>query len=410
MEQNKLFRKAALEKLASPERLDVLMQVTSPLGWLALLTMASILCAIVAWSIFGSMSEIITGQGILLGGGGLREIKANGEGVLENLTLNLNESVKEGQVVGTVTEGAGEDAIRAAQTEFEQASREAQNSRLANAATIAGIHSNIAEQEAEIARTNGDLERSRAEVARLDDMLRQGLTTRSRLQAAESEVRTHEARLTAQRATINNFNSQIRSYELQTRQAEQRVEAAKTRLASTRRGVVRSTQILASAAGRVIEVNKKTGDRVKPGETVARIEPPGAQIEAIVFVDAATGKRIAAARQAQISPSTVKREEYGFMIGTVQSVSDFPVTAERFNSIISNQSLFQDLIGESAKLEMRTALEADPTTASGFKWSSSTGPPFKVSSGTRVSVSVVVEQKRPISKVLPFVRKTLGTS
>ena len=47
------------------------------------------------------------------------------------------------------------------------------------------------------------------------------------------------------------------------------------------------------------------------------------------------------------------------MIGTVQSVSDFPVTAERFNSIISNQSLFQDLIGQSSKLEMRTALQAD---------------------------------------------------
>jgi multidrug efflux pump subunit AcrA (membrane-fusion protein) len=279
MDQNRLFRKAALEKLASPERLDVLMQVTSPLGWLALLTMAVLLGSIVAWSIFGSMAETVYGEGILLGGDGLREIKATGEGVLESLTVNLTESVKEGQVVGSVLSGSG-----------------------------------------------------------------------------------------------------------------------------------RSSQILAATAGRVIEVNRKIGDRVQAGDTVARIEPPAAQIQAVVFVDAATGTRIAADKQARVSPSTVKREEYGFMIGTVQSVSDVPVTAERFNSIIPNQALFQDLVGQGSKLEMRATLQADSSTPSGFKWSSSTGPPFKVLSGTRVSVSVVVDQTRPISKVLPFVRKTLGTS
>jgi HlyD family secretion protein len=58
MEQNKLFRKAALEKLASPERLDVLLQITPPLGWVAQWTMALILAAAVAWSVFGGMSVI----------------------------------------------------------------------------------------------------------------------------------------------------------------------------------------------------------------------------------------------------------------------------------------------------------------------------------------------------------------
>ena len=32
LDPRKLFRKKALEKLSSPERLDVMMQVTSPLG------------------------------------------------------------------------------------------------------------------------------------------------------------------------------------------------------------------------------------------------------------------------------------------------------------------------------------------------------------------------------------------
>ena len=48
-EQNPLFRKAALDKLASPERLDVLMHVTSPKGWAALMMMGVILSSAVVW-------------------------------------------------------------------------------------------------------------------------------------------------------------------------------------------------------------------------------------------------------------------------------------------------------------------------------------------------------------------------
>jgi hypothetical protein len=50
----------------------------------------------------------------------------------------------------------------------------------------------------------------------------------------------------------------------------------------------------------------------------------------------------------------------------------------------------------------------DPSTPSGFKWSSSKGPPIAISDGTQAKGSVVVEQKRPISYILPVVKKSLG--
>ena len=40
---NKIFRQALIDRLASPEQLDSLMQVTDPLGWLALLGCAGLL-------------------------------------------------------------------------------------------------------------------------------------------------------------------------------------------------------------------------------------------------------------------------------------------------------------------------------------------------------------------------------
>jgi HlyD family secretion protein len=50
----------------------------------------------------------------------------------------------------------------------------------------------------------------------------------------------------------------------------------------------------------------------------------------------------------------------------------------------------------------------DPKTPSGFRWSSSQGPPVEIFSGTLVSASIVTEEKRPISYVLPILRSAMG--
>src|SRR5207245_1048384 len=116
-------RKAALEKLASPERLDVLMQVTSPIGWLALITVAFVLASAIVWSVMGSIPNRLTGEGILIRGGGLRELKANSEGVLTKLDLALNANVKADAVIAEVSAGNTDDAVRAARQRYEDAQR-----------------------------------------------------------------------------------------------------------------------------------------------------------------------------------------------------------------------------------------------------------------------------------------------
>lgn len=66
VEQKELFRKAALERLSSPEELDQLMQVTNPKGWLALLGLAGLILAALIWGILGHIPTIAQGQGVLL--------------------------------------------------------------------------------------------------------------------------------------------------------------------------------------------------------------------------------------------------------------------------------------------------------------------------------------------------------
>jgi HlyD family secretion protein len=406
--ENQLFRKAAIEKLASPERLDVLMQVTSPIGWVALLTVTFILGCAIVWSVLGSIPSRIVADGILIRGGGLRELRASGEGALARLDLKLNDVVKPGQVIAEVSAGNTDDAVRAARQRYEDAQRELQMGSIEDRANKGNLQSTKINYQGELDRTKSELQKTNDDLAAARERLAKGLITKARVDALEREASSLQSKITSLKNQLENVDVQIRGIDERIRPRQRAVDSAKLELDQTLHTVASVTKILSTIEGRIVEVKKNTGDRIRTGEVLAVVEPTSATLQPIVFVNSSNGKLIKPGMEAQISPATVKREEYGFMKGTVASVSEYPVTPEAAMSLIANPTLVQELIGQTAKLEMRTALIPDAKTPSGYQWSSSSGPPFKIDTGTRVSVSVVVERKRPISYVLPLFRSIGG--
>ena len=80
-----LFRKAAIDKVSSPEQLDLLMRVTSPSGWLALLTMSPIVAVVGVWAVVGSIADLVDANGTLFRGERLYEVKATMSGSIVTL-------------------------------------------------------------------------------------------------------------------------------------------------------------------------------------------------------------------------------------------------------------------------------------------------------------------------------------
>ena len=80
MQDNKVFRQAVLDRLASPEQLHTLMQVTDAKGWLALLGCGVLLATAVVWGVLGRIPTKVEASGILLYSGGLADIVALGQG------------------------------------------------------------------------------------------------------------------------------------------------------------------------------------------------------------------------------------------------------------------------------------------------------------------------------------------
>lgn len=60
-----LYRKSSLERISSPEQLDKVLKVTSPMSWLALIALTVMIVIITIWSFVGTIPETITAKGVV---------------------------------------------------------------------------------------------------------------------------------------------------------------------------------------------------------------------------------------------------------------------------------------------------------------------------------------------------------
>lgn len=205
--------------------------------------------------------------------------------------------------------------------------------------------------------------------------------------------------------------------------------------------------VISPAAGQVVEVDFEAGDVIQAGQIVAymietgqpvsiavtspysgrvveRLVDAGSPIEAsapllsleglnpdgrvdvvaVIYMAPTEGKKIHPGMEVEISPSTVRREEYGFMLGRVASVGQFPATPQGMLRVLGNPELVKTLSAVGAPVEVRVALSTDARSASGYAWSSEAGPPTQVDSGTLCTAWITLDQRRPISLIFPALK------
>ena len=61
-----IFSQEALDKMRSPEKLDTVLPITSPISWMGLIAVAVMMLAVVLWSIFGSFTVKANGMGMIM--------------------------------------------------------------------------------------------------------------------------------------------------------------------------------------------------------------------------------------------------------------------------------------------------------------------------------------------------------
>ena len=373
-----LLRKASVEKLSSPEQLDMLMRVTSPMGWVALVAIGAILVAAIVWSVTFPMPVKVDGRGFMVRGEAVQEVQILVGGTIQSVEVKTGDTIEAGTVVARLSLPDIEARLVSAKALLVELEQQTSSSGSQTASIQSRLRAQI-----------GRLEADRAQKQKLVD---RGLLTSASVAAIDQQITSLQNSMAQSMIGTGDRGLRVEDKRLEVKELEAKL--------------ANDTAVRTPFRGRVVAVRAGVGQPVRPGDALLSLESSNDPMRVIGFVPLAAGKKVSNGLEARISPSFIRVEDFGFLLGKVVSVSTLPATPEEIKRIVANDALARQYLDLNP---FQVVIEPIPAeTPSGFKWTSSTGPPLEVGSGTDCTIQVVVETRKPISYVIPTVKKTLG--
>ncbi|MFD2112195.1 NHLP bacteriocin system secretion protein [Thiorhodococcus fuscus] len=406
-----LFRPEAIKGLRSPEQLDSLLQLTRPAGWVALAVLIFIVIVTLVWGVLGRIPVQVTGLGVVLPAGTeVYQVQSQVSGLIKSTDVAPNQSVTEGQRLAVISLPADQTGLRDAQRDLKLLRAQYSTQKSFAQRDIERRRNTVAQQNATLQKK---IEDSQSYLTYLRDLLadqaaeqklgyltrQQTEATRTGIYSAEQTIaEAHDAVAQNELSLIeleNTREQELDNLQNQVEQAEDKVHELTATLSSER-------EIFSPVAGLISEIDVKPGALVEPGATIAIIEQRSQTLELIGFFEIGKGKRLEPNMAVRVSPASVERDLYGSIVGRVETVSDLPETEAALLDLLGNAALVTQMMGAGAPIRATIALEADPSTPSGLRWTSSHGPKLKITAGETASASVTIEEKRPLDLVIPI--------
>jgi HlyD family secretion protein len=432
--REELFRKQALERALMSDNLERLMPVAGGKEWLMIAALGALLALVVLWSILGRVPTIAAGRGVIVRPRQMVDTQSAAAGRLLTLRVHAGDHVRVGDLIATIDEseirkraeedrrtlesleeqsqrlssaGAGQTALQGQQDGLERTGLEAQRENLRKSLAAANSLKPILEAHASANR----------------EMVKAGLmaSTAHQISDAETAVRDNDAKIYDYSSRLSQIDGQLKlidtrgaalDRDLLSASAARRsqIEQLRHNIAIDEFELRRNGNVLSQYSGRVAEVLASPGQVLPVGGRLLTLEAeePESSLVSISYFPVRDGKKIQPGMPIQITPDTVERERYGGILGTVVSVSPSPVTKDGAKSVLGNPELVQALMPEGAYIEVRSRLEPDASTVSGYRWSSSRGPSVQITSGLTHSTRVTIERRAPVSYLFPALRDSTG--
>lgn len=408
-----IFRKVALDRLSSPEQLDQVLTVTSPKEWAALIGLLALLGVGAMWGFGGSVPTKVEGQAVLVRSGTVSSIVAMGSGLVLSVSARVGDRVSREQVVATVAQPAVLEKIRLAQQALAAARRERdRQTKIAKDSSrlqVEALQRKRTNTEREIAELNEQAQLASAQIPVQDQLLAKGLATKQQAIAARQKLTLIQDEIAGHQAQLKEFEAEEYALQSQPQQTFAQAEAAvrdqERSLAELTKELDLLEKVISPYDGEIIEVKADPGAMVEAGAPIFSIQPDVKDLEVLAYLPSRMAKSVHPHMKAEISPSTVKREEYGFLKGEIDYVADYPATTAALMRNFQNESLVRALSSEGPVTEVHVRLLHDDKTMSGFSWSSRNGPPIKLSSGTIGTIEIITREQRPISLLFPYSAK-----
>lgn len=411
-----LFRETALQNLSSPEQLDQVVRITRGRAWIVLLILGLVIAATLVWSIVGSLPSTVSGQGLIIRRGGTYSIFSAAGGIITEFNdVKDGQIVHKGQVIGRVAQPLLVIQRDAARTELLQLRTE-QASISAEIGTERLARTRSLMQQAEGQRA---LIRSREQL--LKQLREDGA---HRQEAGEKVTRQHQEETQQQAMRVENelvaARNALQDLDLQTvamrgrfderaRQISSQILTAQHKLDALSAQLELGEKLVSPYDGLVIEVLASKGDTIAPNQAVLSVESAQRTLEAIIYIPPRSeAAAIRPGMAVQLSPTTARKERYGYLVGKVRSVSQYPSTERGMLAVVDNLGLVRELARDGPPVAVTVDLTPDATTRSGYQWSSAAARELDLRSGTLASGVFTIETQRPISLLIPLLKQTGG--
>ena len=406
-----LFRDEAIKNLRSPEQLDTVLRLTSPIGWLSLAVLFVIIAIVTIWGVVGSVPVQVKGMGVFLDRGGVvYSVIAPAAGRIDAIDVKVGQVVTKGPRLAVLSLPNREAQLRDARRTLESLQGQYDRQLVFSGKDVesrnANMRDTIGALNAKITADKNHLDFLQPLYDAQQEELEKGYITRKQLEQTRSDIFATKQSVRDSRNKIAEARSAQVEFENQQRRTmaelEQQVITAKNSFEEAKTFLETEKEIFSPVDGRVTEIDVKLGVLVKTDDQVAVIEKSGKNLELITYFEIGKGKQIHPGMRAGVAPSSIERDLYGSIQGNVESVSDLPETQAGLMAILGNETLVGKMMGAGAPIKVVITLDKDPKTFSGLKWSSSKGPPLKVTTGDTGFASVTVREERPINLVIPI--------
>ncbi len=408
-----------MNRLAAHDPLDRAARTVRVRDFVSYLTLVVLILCGVLWGMSATAPVKVRAGGIILQEHGLLEIAATSEGRVKRIDLDIGSLVSEGDVVA----------------EFEKPETERELSRLRlqladSESRLKTLRSFYLEEDtrevqveqnrlAAISKTQKLVERREAllaeRLADLNKMAEEKIVTRTKLIDAEltlANAKERNAALDLEARVIETKRHKRQSQQrlalldeqLKVNNLARKIERLEGQHADE--SVARSLH-----SGRVVELKVNRGEVVTSGTSLAVLAPVTQNPETdygALYISPIDGKRVKVGMDVELVPSTVRREQYGFVRGKVAFVSSVPATQESMQRVLQNQQLVQRLSGAGAPFEVKVTFLKNSANPSGLEWSSSAGPLSTLDAGTLFKGDVIVERVPLMALLFPSTAGSKG--
>ena len=157
-------------------------------------------------------------------------------------------------------------------------------------------------------------------------------------------------------------------------------------------------EVAAPCEGKVAAQQVRPGDPVKRASTLLIIEPAGRALEVVAYFPLEAARAIAPGMPVRISPAAMQKEIYGYLIGSVVSVEQYPISPERLILQAGSETLAHDFLQQGILVEVHIALiRVDGQV----QWTLSRANVPPLLSGTPCTLFVITDRRAPLQLIFP---------